>query len=240
MRSAMCHELSRTQPKLEGKCVSVGVDALAVAWCTKTRCYVIDGSSKNRSVFVRKLPRRGFVSIAVLMHAKMISVGKNKQQKNELHATARTTAPFVKHSSSMPPFIKNKRRIFVEPSELPVVYEDSALADLHPMRHTYIHLTLWTLFFKARKSNRHSQDTYSTTFFATRANEPCAHVGKQHTTRVPNINPTLQKLVLALAMHDQKITMAKPARASCTFRTGLARPFETDLLFPNSESSSLC
>ena len=28
-RSAICHELSRTQPKLEGKRVNVGVDALA-------------------------------------------------------------------------------------------------------------------------------------------------------------------------------------------------------------------
>ena len=32
MRSAIYHELSRTQPKLEEKCVSVGVDALAVEW----------------------------------------------------------------------------------------------------------------------------------------------------------------------------------------------------------------
>ena len=30
MRSAIHHGLSKTQPKLEGKCVSVGVDALAV------------------------------------------------------------------------------------------------------------------------------------------------------------------------------------------------------------------
>ena len=32
VRSAICHELSRTQPKLVGECVSVGDDALAVAW----------------------------------------------------------------------------------------------------------------------------------------------------------------------------------------------------------------
>ena len=30
VRSAIYHELSRKQPKLEGKCVSVGVNALAV------------------------------------------------------------------------------------------------------------------------------------------------------------------------------------------------------------------
>ena len=37
---------------------------------------------------------------------------------------------------------------------------------------------------------------------------------------------TVQKLVLALAIHDQKITIVKPARASFTDRTGLALPFQ--------------
>ena len=32
MRSANFHEVSRTQPKSEGKCVTVGVNAVAVAW----------------------------------------------------------------------------------------------------------------------------------------------------------------------------------------------------------------
>ena len=36
VRSAIYDDFSRTQPKLEGKCVSVGVDALAVAWCAQT------------------------------------------------------------------------------------------------------------------------------------------------------------------------------------------------------------
>ena len=30
MRSVICHEVSRTQPKLKRKCISDGVDALAV------------------------------------------------------------------------------------------------------------------------------------------------------------------------------------------------------------------
>ena len=37
---------------------------------------------------------------------------------------------------------------------------------------------------------------------------------------------TVKKIVLALTIHDQKITMTKPARARCTVRTGLALPFE--------------
>ena len=43
MRSAIYHELSGTQPKLEGKCVSVGVNAVA----KNTRCHVYDGSQKR-------------------------------------------------------------------------------------------------------------------------------------------------------------------------------------------------
>ena len=35
VRSAIYHELSKTQPKLERKCVSVGVDVLAVVWRKK-------------------------------------------------------------------------------------------------------------------------------------------------------------------------------------------------------------
>ena len=48
-----------------------------------------------------------------------------------------------------------------------------------------------------------------------------------------NINPRLQariramsELVLALTIHDQKITMVKPARVSFTVRTGRALPLE--------------
>ena len=46
MRLVMYHDLSRTQPKLEGKCVSVGVDALAVV--VKTNSHVCDGSTQNK------------------------------------------------------------------------------------------------------------------------------------------------------------------------------------------------
>ena len=46
------HELSRTQPELEEKCVSVGVDALAVVW------------------------RKGIVSITVFIHTKTFPVRK--------------------------------------------------------------------------------------------------------------------------------------------------------------------
>ena len=45
VRLEIYHELSRTQPKLEGKCVRVGVDALAVVWCKNV--YVYDGSKKK-------------------------------------------------------------------------------------------------------------------------------------------------------------------------------------------------
>ena len=49
-----------------------------------------------------------------------------------------------------------------------------------------------------------------------------------------NVNPlllqarirTMKELVLALTIHDQKITMVKPARISFTVRTGLALPLE--------------
>ena len=37
---------------------------------------------------------------------------------------------------------------------------------------------------------------------------------------------TVQKLVLALTIHGQKISIVKPARASFTVRTGLALPFQ--------------
>ena len=37
---------------------------------------------------------------------------------------------------------------------------------------------------------------------------------------------TMKELVLALTIHDQKITMIKPAPASITVRVGLAIPFE--------------
>ena len=48
MRSVIYHELSGTQQKLEGKCVSVGVDALAVVWRKKkTRPPVYHGSTQN-------------------------------------------------------------------------------------------------------------------------------------------------------------------------------------------------
>ena len=38
--------------------------------------------------------------------------------------------------------------------------------------------------------------------------------------------PAVKKLILQMTTHDQKITMAKPARANCTVRTRLALPFE--------------
>ena len=49
-----------------------------------------------------------------------------------------------------------------------------------------------------------------------------------------NVNPfllqarirTMNELVLALTIHDQEITMVKPARISFTVRTGLALPLE--------------
>ena len=37
---------------------------------------------------------------------------------------------------------------------------------------------------------------------------------------------TMKELVLALTIHDQKITMVKPARARITVRAGLAVPSE--------------
>ena len=37
---------------------------------------------------------------------------------------------------------------------------------------------------------------------------------------------TVKKLVLTFTIHDQKVTMIKPARANITIRTGLALPFE--------------
>ena len=49
-----------------------------------------------------------------------------------------------------------------------------------------------------------------------------------------NVNPslfqtgirTVKKLVLTLTIHDEKVTMIKPARASIAVRTGLALPLE--------------
>ena len=54
---------------------------------------------------------------------------------------------------------------------------------------------------------------------------------------VRNVNPFLirtgiramRKLVLALAIHDNDVTMAKPARVSLIARTGLTLPFEERL-----------
>ena len=51
---------------------------------------------------------------------------------------------------------------------------------------------------------------------------------------VRNINPlmfqtatcTVKKLILALAIHDKKVTMSKPTRALLTVQAGLAPPFE--------------
>ena len=37
---------------------------------------------------------------------------------------------------------------------------------------------------------------------------------------------TMKKLVLALAIHDKDVTMAKPARVGFIIRTGLTLPFE--------------
>ena len=49
-----------------------------------------------------------------------------------------------------------------------------------------------------------------------------------------NVNPflirtgirTMKKLVLALAIHDKNVTMAKPARVTLIAWTGLTLPFE--------------
>ena len=54
---------------------------------------------------------------------------------------------------------------------------------------------------------------------------------------VRNVNPflirtgirTMRKLVLALAIHDKDVTMAKPARVSLIARTGRTLPFEERL-----------
>ena len=56
-----------------------------------------------------------------------------------------------------------------------------------------------------------------------------------------NVNPpmfqtrirAMKELVLALTIHDQKITMVKPARISFTVPTGLALPLEAR---PSSET----
>ena len=54
MRSATYHEW------LEERCVSVGVEALAVVQCTKTRSHAHDGYQKKKtiSVIVYKLPAK--------------------------------------------------------------------------------------------------------------------------------------------------------------------------------------
>ena len=49
-----------------------------------------------------------------------------------------------------------------------------------------------------------------------------------------NVNPflfqtrirTMKKLVLALTIHDNNVTMAKPAQVGIIIRTGLTLPFE--------------
>ena len=56
-----------------------------------------------------------------------------------------------------------------------------------------------------------------------------------------NVNPfpfqtgirTVKKLVLTLTIHDENVTIAKPARASITVRTGLAFPLQ-ECMGPNS------
>ena len=70
------------------------------------------------------------------------------------------------------------------------------------------------------------------------ADEPCAHVGKQHTTPVRNAEEAVERLlfqtgiraveelVLTLVIHNQNVTKNKPARANFTVRTGLALPLE--------------
>ena len=47
VRSAIYHELSRTQPKLEGKCISVSVDAVAVVWREKRDLTFMTVQKKN-------------------------------------------------------------------------------------------------------------------------------------------------------------------------------------------------
>ena len=118
----------------------------------------------------------------------------------------------------------------------------------------------------AKKKRRSPQPSY-----LERKNQPCAHVVKQHiscpqrtrSSMLPDptelyFNPLLfqtgirsvKKLVLALTIHDQKITMFKPTRASFTIQTGLAIPLEkrtgtkahrhTEIRTPKGGSLSLC
>ena len=76
MQSANSHELSSTPPKLEWKCVSVGVDALAVVWW-KERDLASTTVERTISVTVHTSRRCGFISITVLVFA------LTKFQKND-------------------------------------------------------------------------------------------------------------------------------------------------------------
>ena len=42
--------------------------------------------------------------------------------------------------------------------------------------------------------------------------------------QIPTGARTMKKLVLALAIHDKDVTMAKPAQVTFTIRTGLTSP----------------
>ena len=65
---------------------------------------------------------------------------------------------------------------------------------------------------------------------------------------VRNVNPflirtgirTMRKLVLALTIHDKDVTMAKPARANFTVRTGLALPYERRMRPKTHRNNELC
>ena len=68
VRSAICHELCKTQPGLKGKRVSVGVDEWSVVWWKKKRdvTAVTVPKKKTISAIADKLPRKECLSITVL------------------------------------------------------------------------------------------------------------------------------------------------------------------------------
>ena len=84
----------------------------------------------------------------------------------------------------------------------------------------------------------------------TTADEPCAHVGTQHTTPVRKAHEAVCRVIqrnvtlirscsrpgsvqcrnsLTLAILDKNVTMTKTARANFTIRTGLALPLERNM-----------
>ena len=114
-------------------------------------------------------------------------------------------------------------------------------------RHTDVTQALYTTGRPARlvlsictrhqEETKKPQKTPKTAYPITGIDEPCAHVGKQHATPVPNkgtrrdmlfdpterkIDPflfptgirTMKKIVLTLAIHDKNVTMAKTAQVS--------------------------